>query len=354
MWNDAHRHINIEAKRTYAAGFSGGARVAILYAKLCEKCISAVIANGAGFPRNLSPSKEMDFSFFLSAGDADFNYPEVIELADRLKKIPIPTRTFVFHGTHGWMPTDGWRQAFTWIEVQGMKRGVRQRQTPLIQTALERFTSYAQALRREGDELNALRAYETNVADFSGSMAALNELKQSKSLEKQAKQERKDFDEAFSQHSDTNLELGLIVQGQDDAARALRDLRARMASLRKKIDSDGESRAVVARRHLSGILLAVSDTAEYQMNNRKYESALDLYQTLADFARKPAAGAHLGKARALAKMGKERDALAEVRTALEGGVTEADVRSAEELAPLFQKPEWQALFSSSKVAAPRP
>jgi hypothetical protein len=81
------------------------------------------------------------------------------------------------------------------------------------------------------------------------------------------------------------------------------------------------------------------------MQNRQYDVALELYTAIIDFA-KSAPGAHLGKARALASMGKRKDALAETKLALEGGVPVDAVRSSPELASLLEKPEWRDLLSN--------
>jgi hypothetical protein len=46
-------------------------------------------------------------------------------------------------------------------------------------------------------------------------------------------------------------------------------------------------------------------------------------------------------------MGKNKDAFAEAKLAIEAGLPREHVRSAPELAGLVQKPEWQALLTSA-------
>src|SRR5213075_3114961 len=43
MWDDTHQRFNIEGQRVYVTGFSGGARVAIYFARLCKDCAAGVI-----------------------------------------------------------------------------------------------------------------------------------------------------------------------------------------------------------------------------------------------------------------------------------------------------------------------
>jgi tetratricopeptide (TPR) repeat protein len=352
MWKDAHLRFKIDPKRTYAAGFSGGARVAILFAKLCSGCVSTVIANGAGFPVQFGPSKDTNFGIFLTAGDLDFNYHEIISLREELMKNSIPTRAFIFHGPHDWAPKEGWEQSLRWIDVQEAKRGVRAKDPQQLKSALDLFTSYAETLRSEGDQLNALRAYESNVLDLDGlldvsnSVTARDQLRGSKDVAAQLKEENATFGDERSLSADTMHDLRDIASRSPESREALSNLRSRLSSLRKKIDSlpDGRQKLLL-RRRLGGLLAFCSEYAEPVMQNRQYDVALELYTAIIDFA-KSAPGAHLGKARALASMGKRKDALAETKLALEGGVPVDAVRSSPELASLLEKPEWRDLLSN--------
>jgi tetratricopeptide (TPR) repeat protein len=352
MWKDAHLRFKIDPKRTYAAGFSGGARVAILFAKLCSGCVSTVIANGAGFPLQFGPSKDINFNIFLAAGDLDFNYREIIELREELMKNSIPTRAFIFHGPHDWAPKEGWEQSLRWIEVQEAKRGVRAKDPQQLKSALDLYTSYAETLRSEGDQLNALRTYESNVLDFDGladissTAAVRDQLRGSKEVATQLKEENATLGDERSLASDTTRDLRDIISRSPESKEALSNLRSRLSSLRKKIDSlpDGRQKSLL-RRRLGGLLAFCSEYAEPVMQNRQYDIALDLYTAVIDFA-KAAPGAHLGKARVLAKMGKDKDALAETKLALQGGVPADAVRSSPELASLLEKPEWRDLLSN--------
>ena len=52
MLTDTHQRFAIDNERSYATGFSGGARAAVRIAVAC-KCLAGVMANGAGFPPDL-------------------------------------------------------------------------------------------------------------------------------------------------------------------------------------------------------------------------------------------------------------------------------------------------------------
>src|SRR5262249_7472114 len=116
------------------------------------------------------------------------------------------------------------------------------------------------------------------------------------------------------------------------------------SSLRKRIDSTKDHDPIVERRLLGGLLAFCSETADPLMDRGQYDLALDLYTAIADFA-KSAPRAYLGKARAPAKLGKQKEALAAARKAVDAGLPKETVRTAPELANLLQKPEWQALLT---------
>jgi dienelactone hydrolase len=351
MWEDAHRRIHIDPQRTYAAGFSGGARVALLYAMLCPKCISAVIASGAGFPSVRPPSKDVDFAVFLTAGDIDFNYSEVILLGQDLKRLQIPSRTYIFHGQHDWPPDEGWQQAFAWLEIQAMKKGTKEKNLNEVHAANSMFNSYAARLESEGGYVNAFRAYESSLVDFAGltedanATAAIERLQKSKQYSDQKKKEKETFFRENSIAADTTKELTEIAGRTEKSRDALRDLRDRASSLRKDADKQDGPDQVISRRMLGAVLTSAMETAERMMRDARYDVALDLYTTVADFARKPA-GAHLGVARVYAKQGKSKEALSAARLAIDHGASVNDFRSAPEFAALLDRPEWQQLFAA--------
>ena len=78
MLRDMVERFNVDQKRIYAAGFSGGSRFAMAFA-VKEKRISGVIGCGAGLPndRNYFPSENSDFLYYGLAGTRDMNYIEM-------------------------------------------------------------------------------------------------------------------------------------------------------------------------------------------------------------------------------------------------------------------------------------
>ena len=87
MAADVSRRFQIDPKRVYAAGMSGGARVAMALA-LGSDVFAGVIASSAGYPDS-KPRKTLPFVVFGTAGTEDFNYPEMRDL-DRAVRLAAP------------------------------------------------------------------------------------------------------------------------------------------------------------------------------------------------------------------------------------------------------------------------
>jgi predicted esterase len=98
---DTHQRFAIDDARTYAAGFSGGARLALAWAGSGR--IAGVIACGAGFTASRIPN-EVPFRIYATAGVDDFNYEEIYAMSRELSRRGVPQRLAPFAGGHDWLP----------------------------------------------------------------------------------------------------------------------------------------------------------------------------------------------------------------------------------------------------------
>jgi poly(3-hydroxybutyrate) depolymerase len=98
---DTHARLSIDDTRIYAAGLSGGARLALAWAQ--NGGIAGVVACSAGFG-SPSPPKQVPFRLFATAGVDDFNYDELYRLSQDLAKRGVPHRFVEFTGGHEWLP----------------------------------------------------------------------------------------------------------------------------------------------------------------------------------------------------------------------------------------------------------
>jgi dienelactone hydrolase len=160
MAADVGKRFVIDSKRMYAAGMSGGARVAMQVA-LATNQMAGVIASSAGYPDS-QPRKSVPFAIFATAGTEDFNYLELRQLDRALKS---PHYLAIFEGGHSWLSSDLAVEAIEWMEIQAMKSGRRAKDDALLEKI---FAKRVAQLAAEPGDLAALRASEALASDFEG------------------------------------------------------------------------------------------------------------------------------------------------------------------------------------------
>jgi dienelactone hydrolase len=167
MWNDAGERFAVDARRVYAAGFSGGARLAVLVAQKMPG-VAGVIGSGGGFPESSPPRRGMPYSFFGTVGNVDFNYGEMRRLDRTLAKLGAKHRLAVFDGRHSWCPAAVCAEGVEWLELQAMKSALRPKDAALVDRLLRDRVERAAAAEAAGRLSEALVRYSEAAEDFRG------------------------------------------------------------------------------------------------------------------------------------------------------------------------------------------
>ena len=159
LWDDTHARFNVDARRVYAAGFSGGARVACLFAYVYEKRVAGVIACGAGFPSNIRPSPSTPFAFYGVAGVDDFNYFELRDLDHVLDELGLTHRMRTFEGGHEWPPAVVCAEALAWMRLQASKQAGGKRDEKFVNELFRRDLERVRAREASGFAYEAYLGY---------------------------------------------------------------------------------------------------------------------------------------------------------------------------------------------------
>ena len=109
---DVKQRYNVDNEKFYAAGFSGGARMAYTIAYGNSRYFKAVIACGSGFGQGNIKKK---IAVYHCVGDEDFNLEEVKKTHNKLKNKKVKTELNEFSGDHRWPPTYVRNEAVDWI-----------------------------------------------------------------------------------------------------------------------------------------------------------------------------------------------------------------------------------------------
>ncbi|MEM6720401.1 MAG: hypothetical protein AAF611_13835 [Bacteroidota bacterium] len=158
--------FKIDEKQIYAAGFSGGSRLATAIAALTGK-MQGVIACGAGLAINKSftPTKEL-FSFVGLVGDEDMNYQEMFNTKAMLDKFEVDNELFVYNDTHRWPPSEQIERAFGWLELQAYKNKIRSIDSQFVQSYFEEQYKIADSLVIH-NKFRSVNEYESIIKNFA-------------------------------------------------------------------------------------------------------------------------------------------------------------------------------------------
>ncbi len=268
---DVGARFNIDPRRVYAAGMSGGARVALSLA-LGSRGIAGVIASSAGYP-DARPRKTLPFVLFGTAGSEDFNHLEM-RLLDRA--LTTPHRLAIFEGGHLWLSSDLAIEAVEWLELQAMKAGLRPRDEGEVDRI---FTKRVESIAAVSVDKARYLALQALVADFEGlrdvssAAAQATALGRDKKVREALKRDIEEDDREQRMLDDVRT-LESRLDSDDTHARALLDLRQRWWELSegaKKSEDSAERR--LARRVLANLSASVTST------DREYLTIISEYRT---------------------------------------------------------------------------
>lgn len=252
MWADTHSRLSIDPRRVYAAGFSGTVRFACQRALAAPGTIQGVVAAGAGFPFETKPTKDTPFLYYGTVGDRDFNYYEVLDVAEAMTELGLPHRVEVWAGPHDWMPEELATRALGWLELQAMKKGLREKDAALVQALWSDDLARARALE-SSDLPEAHRLYTRMAEDYRGLVdaEALNEVavQVSKIAASDAFKKERQLREEREQRDKQYLAAAPKAMNTADLAQALKDLR--IEELKQQAKSSDPEESLAAKRLLN-------------------------------------------------------------------------------------------------------
>jgi dienelactone hydrolase len=118
LLNEVRSRFLIDEKRLFTSGFSGGAKLAILFAQQYREIIG-VAACGASLP--LMSNHEPSYYYVGIVGDKDFNYLESYQTFSVFDQKGYDYTSVVFNGEHEWPPLASFEAAFTGFEIYSIK-----------------------------------------------------------------------------------------------------------------------------------------------------------------------------------------------------------------------------------------
>ena len=356
MFQDTHARFSIEDRGIYFAGLSGGARVAAQIALLC-RCAAGVFLNGAGFPVGASPSRDVSFAVFSTAGTADFNYPEVIQLQDKLEEAGCPHWLRTFEGAHQWAPKEAAEEALAWFRVVAMaKRDVPQDEA-VLRAELERERMRAKTMEAEGNIFAAWREYRQAAATFDvfsadepfGKEAA--RLGNEKAVHDGLKHEKEEFEEQERLTREISSGFASLGQAGPDSGETLDQVREEIRSLRERTGHEKHpAKQKVYERALTGVFVQAMEAGNGRQQAKDYDRAANYYELAAE-AEPDSSWTLRSLAIAHAMAGDRKAAFAALHKVKEAAKDQASFATWLKEEPAFEKlrgaPEFVALLEAT-------
>ncbi len=169
LLHDSFNRYSIHPQRVYLTGFSGTARFSwrVGFHLYDKDMIAGVIACGGGLPTGtFSQWKRVAFAYYGLAGTKDFNHRELRFLDTWLDETDVQHRIDFFDGPHSWASPELLTEALGWMEIQAMKRGLREVDRELVNRLFDSEMARAKAREDEGDLLGAFRLYRSVTEDY--------------------------------------------------------------------------------------------------------------------------------------------------------------------------------------------
>jgi poly(3-hydroxybutyrate) depolymerase len=334
MVADTTSRFAIDPRRVYLAGFSGGARFAVLAALALGERAAGVIGTAAGFPIGVEPASSMSFAYYGTAGTDDFNYPEMTGLDETLGKLGLPHRLEIFDGDHDWPPADVCVRAIEWMEAEAMRSTRRVRDEALVDRIATRAASEARAEEEAGRLYHAWSRYSTLAATLAGFRDVAPYEQKARQLAASGEVQRALREQADSiplqqaGHARlTRLALEVLAD-EDRAAATARFLQAfdtlRLQSNRPANDAE----RMAARRVMVSSWGDLNEAATADMEAGRFERTVAMLGLMGRM-RPESAGVDYRLARAFARAGNKNAAVQALRNAVGKGVGDAAAIEAE-------------------------
>jgi dienelactone hydrolase len=347
---DTSSRLSLDAERIYMAGFSGGARAAILIGHALKGKIAGAIVCGGGFPPSMQPSVSTKFPLAMAVGTEDYFFSELRALNQLLYSLDIPHHLEIFDGGHEWPPESVCTSLLEWLELQAMESGISVKDELFIDRFFNKAIEKARERENSEETYEACLQYSALVKDFTGLRdvkvfeAKIEQLQQSGNYEKARKQEKQMESRQRRSEEAFNRLVNDAVDGRDRSA-ATRQLHSMFEDLAKKSNqTKNETDRLIARRVLTRFRIQLSEAVSMDFIERQYGTAV-MRLELMKLLQSDHSELYFHIARAYSLQGKTRKAIEALKNAVRAGFADVSaIESSRDFESLRNEKEFQALI----------
>jgi dienelactone hydrolase len=351
MWEDTHRRFAIDNKRVYTTGFSGGARVATLFALYCDCGVAGVVAHGAGYPvlQNQKQPANDHFVYYVAIGDADFNYPEIMALRKKKEEAGAPCRVRIYPGPHQWAPPEVVEDAIEWLELKAMQAGTEKVDAAFVGRMFAKVQNEAAQAEQRGDTLAQYYALRSLVDDFKGLQdtaafaGKLAQIKGSKALTDAERNQQREIEQQETLTASAGAELTQYGASDGDAQMTMgHHIASVMLYLRRRGNSTSGDHLVYSRA-FADLWVQGLEAGQGAFRENRLPAAAAYFELMAD-ASPDQAWPLVLLAEVRVRAGNKKAAVKAIELAVQRGLKRAQALTQDpELQPLASDPAFQRI-----------
>jgi dienelactone hydrolase len=351
---DTHLRFSLDTHQEYVAGFSGGARAAILIGRALNEKIAGIIVCGGGFPPSMPPSASMRFPLAMAVGIEDYFFPELRALNRLLDNIGVTHHLEIFQGGHEWPPETVCTRIFEWIELQAMKSGICAKDDLFVDQIFTRAVDEARQNEISGQTYEACLHYAALLRDFTGLRdvkafeGKVDQLKQARNYRKALAQEKQIESRQRRSEEMFNKFVGDAVNDIDRAA-ADRQLHNFLADLKEKSNqTKHETDRLIAKRVLTRFWIQLSESVSLDFAQKQYSKAVIQLELMKEL-QPDHFEIYFHIARAYSLEGNRKEAIDALRDAIRRGFTDVSfLQNSRDFESLRKEREFQTIIEEMK------
>lgn len=166
-FDDVFTRFNIDPNRIYAAGFSGGSRLASTIGVLSGS-FKGVVGCGASFSGNPGqvPYANDHYYYYGLVGSLDMNYQEMLSAGQWLDRIELPNHIITFKGGHRWPDPKNITWAFQWFRLQDINKNLYPKDEDFLWSYLTTQLTLAHEAIKNRKPIEATEKYEHILNDL--------------------------------------------------------------------------------------------------------------------------------------------------------------------------------------------
>ena len=339
MWKDVHARFKVDPKRSYSAGFSGGARMALRLAMQHPSQFAGLVSIGAFGTHEGRLTGLEHLHFHLSSGLEDFNHWDVLQGWEELHARKWRVLRDPFPGGHRWAPEKTAQAAVAFLQWGAMRDGLIPMDPALQHEVVRTIAEHAD---QAGRSLEALRRWQDLAALVPETQEG-----------RQARTHMLDLGEDPRVKEERVLDTQYRQASADlDTLRGALYLDTVNGYLQRvKVAAPLEQ--VMLRRLIGKSMADYYVTLEDAFQSQSWAQVLDISQSLSVLDTREG-WPHVYAAMALSQLGNPTGALAQLEAARAKGFRQAgQLRTQESLKSLQGQPAFEAILKAMEAAPPR-